>query len=51
MSGFVIALLVILGLLALVVLMLSFPISFYLRYLDEELYLDLKFLFFIKKEF
>ena len=49
MSGLVIALLVLLGLLALVALILSFPLSFYLRYLGEELYLDLKFLFFKKR--
>ena len=49
MSGLVIALLVLLGLIALVVLILSFPLWFYLRYVDEELYLDLKFLFFKKR--
>ena len=49
MSGLVIALLVLLGLIALVALILSFPLSFYLRYVDEELYLDLKFLFFKKR--
>ncbi len=49
MNGFVIALLVLLGLIALVALILSFPLSFYLRYADDELYLDLKFLFFKKR--
>lgn len=49
MSGFVIALLVLLGLIVLVALILSFPLSFYLRYTDDELYLDLKFLFYKKR--
>ncbi len=49
MNGFIVALLVLLGLIVLVALVLSFPLSFYLRYVDEELYLDLKFIFFKKR--
>ncbi len=49
MSGFVVTLLVLLGIILLLCLILSFPLSFYLKYADEELYLDLKFLFFRKR--
>ncbi|MBQ8338007.1 MAG: DUF2953 domain-containing protein [Oscillospiraceae bacterium] len=49
MSAFVIALLVLLSLVLFVMLVLSFPLSFCVRYVGEELYVDLKFLFYKKR--
>lgn len=49
MSGGTIALIVILAVLLLLALVLSFPLSFCIRYVDEELYVDLKFLFYKKR--
>ena len=49
MSPFVVALLILLGLVLLVALVLSFPLSFCVRYVNEELYVDLKFLFYKKR--
>ena len=49
MSGGTIALIVFLAVLLLLALVLSFPLSFCIRYEDEELYVDLKFLFYKKR--
>ncbi len=49
MSGGTIALIVILAVLLLLALVLSFPLSFCIKYVDEELYVDLKFLFYKKR--
>ncbi len=49
MSGGTIALIVILAILLLLALLLCCPLSFYIKYVDEELYVDLKFLFYKKR--
>ncbi|MBQ8868945.1 MAG: DUF2953 domain-containing protein [Oscillospiraceae bacterium] len=49
MSGGTIALIVILAVLLLLALLLCCPLSFYIKYVGEELYVDLKFLFYKKR--